>query len=62
MELNDAFFAAVFGELGYPDAPTHYTQGSFYRYNTDTGIYDQISDGALETRDMRPSSSLCKGG
>jgi P4 family phage/plasmid primase-like protien len=49
-ELNDSFFAAVFGELGYPDAPTHYTQGSFYRYNTDAGIYDQISDGALETR------------
>ncbi|MGY9016280.1 MAG: hypothetical protein ACKVG9_13580, partial [Rhodospirillales bacterium] len=24
-ELNDSFFAAVFGELGYPDAPTHYT-------------------------------------
>ena len=23
-ELNDAFFAAVCGELGYPDAPTHY--------------------------------------
>ena len=49
-QLNDAFFAAVFGELGYPDAPTHYTQGSFYRYNTDSGIYDRISDGALEAR------------
>jgi P4 family phage/plasmid primase-like protien len=49
-QLNDAFFAAVFGELGYPDSPTHYTQGSFYRYNTDSGIYDRISDGALETR------------
>jgi len=49
-QLNDAFFAAVFGELGYPDAPSYYTQGSFYTYNTDSGIYDQITDGALETR------------
>jgi P4 family phage/plasmid primase-like protien len=49
-QLNDAFFAAVFGEVGHPDAPTYYTQGSFYRYNTDSGIYDRISDGALESR------------
>ena len=49
-QLNDSFFAAVFGELGYSNAPTHYTQGSFYRYNTDSGIYDPISDGAHETR------------
>ena len=49
-QLNDAFFAAVFGELGFPDAPTYYTQGSFYTYNSDVGIYEKISDGVFETR------------
>ena len=49
-QLSDVFFAAVFGELGFPDAPTYYTQGSFYTYNSDVGIYEKISDGVFETR------------
>jgi len=48
--LSDAFFAAVFGELGYPNAPNYYTQGSFYTYNSDVGIYEKISEGVYETR------------
>jgi len=49
-EINDDFFAALLGDLGYPDAPTVRLTGRFYTYKKDSGIFEKESDGAIEAR------------
>ena len=49
-EIDDDFFAALLGDLGHPDAPTVRLTGRFYTYKKDSGIYEEVSDGAIEAR------------
>ena len=49
-EIDDDFFAALFGDLGHPDAPTVRLPGRFYTYKKDSGIFEKESDGAIEAR------------
>ena len=49
-EIDDDFFASLFGDLGHPDAPTVRLTGRFYTYKKDSGIFEKESDGAIEAR------------
>ena len=63
--INDEFFAECLSELGTPDAPVVFTQGAFYRYNVDTGIFESISTGKVESmigEIMRACADACDNG
>ena len=50
---------------GTPDAPVVFTQGAFYRYSAETGIFESISTGKVETmigEIMRDCANACDNG
>ncbi|MDA7624815.1 phage/plasmid primase, P4 family [bacterium] len=63
--INEDFFAACLSDLGTPDAPVVFTQGAFYRYSAETGIFESISKGKVETmigEIMRDCANACDNG
>ena len=63
--LNEDFFAACLSDLGTPDAPVVFTQGAFYHYSEETGIFETINAGKVETmigEIMRDCANACDNG
>ena len=63
--ISDDFFAACLSELGTPEAPVVFTQGAFYRYSAETGIFESISTNKVETmlgEIMRDCANACDNG
>ena len=64
-DLNEDFFAACLSDLGTPDAPVVFTQGAFYHYSEETGIFETINAGKVETmigEIMRDCANACDNG
>ena len=63
--ISEDFFAACLTDLGTPEAPLVFTQRAFYHYNVDTGIFESISTGKVETmigEIMRDCANACDNG
>ena len=63
--ISDEFFAACLAELGQPKAPVVFTQGAFYRYSAETGIFEPIKGRKVETmlgEIMRGCADACDNG
>jgi len=63
--INDEFFAACLSELGTPDAPVVFTQGAFYHYSAETGIFEPIKGRNVDTmigEIMRDCANACDNG
>ena len=63
--INDEFFAACLSELGTPDAPVVFTQGAFYHYSAETGIFEPIKGRKVDTmigEIMRDCANACDNG
>ncbi|MDB4794903.1 hypothetical protein OAG73_01720, partial [bacterium] len=64
-DLNEDFFAACLSDQGIPEAPVVFTQGAFYHYNEETGIFETINAGKVETmigEIMRDCANACDNG
>ncbi len=63
--ISEDFFAACLTDLGTPESPLVFTQRAFYHYNVDTGIFESISTGKVETmigEIMRGCANACDNG
>jgi len=64
-DINEDFFAACLSDQGIPDAPVVFTQGAFYHYSEETGIFETINAGKVETmigEIMRDCANACDNG